>query len=113
MSRLIVLLSLLALAACGPDGSIHAEAKALIAANCAACHVVPGVATAQGRVGPSLVGIAKRQVLAGTLPNTPTNLRRFLAHPQSVQPGGAMPELGLTNRQAQIIGDYLLTLDKP
>lgn len=112
MSRLIALALLAPLAACDRTGG-HAQARALIAANCAACHVVPGVATARGRVGPSLAGLAQRQVIAGTLPNTPANLRRFLRHPQSVVPGGAMPELGLDDRQTQIITDYLLTLDKP
>jgi cytochrome c2 len=52
-------------------------------------------------------------VIAGKLPNTPANLRRFLEHPQSVVPGGAMPELGLSPQQSKIIADYLLTLDKP
>jgi mono/diheme cytochrome c family protein len=113
MPRLIALFALLPLAACSHDSGERAKAKALIAANCAACHVVPGVATAQGRVGPSLAGLAKRQVVAGLLPNTPANLRRFLEHPQSVQPGGAMPELGLSPEQTKIIADYLYTLDKP
>ena len=112
MPRLIALLALVPLAACGHGGD-RAEAKALIAANCAACHVIPGVASAQGRVGPSLAGLGKRQVIAGTLPNTPANLRRFLQHPQAVAPGGAMPELGLDDRQTKIIADYLLTLEKP
>ena len=107
-----MLLALLPLAACGqPRG--HAEARALIASRCAACHSVPGVGRAYGQVGPSLAGIAKREYIAGKLPNTPANLRRFLEHPQSVEPGGAMPELGLTAQQSAVIADYLYTLNKP
>jgi len=111
MPRLI-LLALLPLAACGqPRG--HAEARALIASHCAACHSVPGVTGANGKVGPSLAGIATRQIIAGKLPNTPVNLRHFLEHPQAVEPGGGMPELGLTQQQSAVIADYLYTLDKP
>jgi len=114
MPRLIALLALGALAGCShPAADRRAAAKALIAAHCAACHVIPGVATARGQVGPPLAGIARRQIIAGRLPNTPENLRRFLLHPQSVQPGGAMPELGLTPAQAAVIVDYLSTLDNP
>jgi cytochrome c2 len=113
MSRLILPLALLPLAACSQSGDPHAAARQLIASQCAACHVVPGVPGARGQVGPTLAGIAKRQVIAGKLPNSPGNLRKFLEHPQSVVPGGAMPELGLSPQQAKIIADYLLTLDKP
>ncbi len=113
MPRLILLLPLLAVSACARPSGRHAEAKALIASQCASCHVVPGIETAHGEVGPPLAGLARRQVIAGRLPNTPENLRRFLLHPQSVQPGGAMPELGLTPQQAAAITDYLYTLDKP
>jgi cytochrome c2 len=113
MSRLIPLLALLPLAACGAQNDPHADAKRLISSQCAACHTVPGIPGARGQVGPSLAGIGTRQVIAGKLPNTPANLRRFLEHPQSVVPGGAMPELGLSPQQSKIIADYLLTLDKP
>jgi cytochrome c2 len=108
------LLAMTALAACNhPAADRQAAARTLIAAQCAACHVVPGIATARGQVGPSLAGLARRQVIAGRLPNTPENLRRFLLHPQSVQPGGAMPELGLTPAEAAAITDYLYMLDTP
>lgn len=109
--RRLILLALLPLAACAHDDR-HAEAKALISAQCAACHTVPGVSGAVGRVGPSLVGIARQQVIAGRLANTPDNMVKWLMHPQAVYPGNAMPEMGLTQDQARKIADYLYTLDK-
>jgi cytochrome c2 len=90
----------------------YAQAKALIAAQCAACHRVPGVAGATGDVGPSLQGIARQQIIAGKLPNTGANMIRWLMHPQQVVPGNAMPEMGLTQAQARQIAAYLFTLDK-
>jgi cytochrome c2 len=113
MSRLIAPFVLLPLAACGRPDDPYADAKQLISSQCAACHTVPGVLGARGQVGPSLAGIGTRQVIAGKLPNTPANLRRFLEHPQSIVPGGAMPELGLSPRQTKIIADYLMALDEP
>jgi cytochrome c len=89
-----------------------AEAKAIIGKQCAACHRVPGVSGAVGSVGPSLQGIAKRQIIAGKLPNNPANMVRWLMHPQQVSPGTAMPEMGLTEDQARKIAAYLYTLDK-
>jgi cytochrome c1 len=108
--RRLSLLLLVALAGCGHhDG--HAEARALIAERCAACHVVPGVAAAKGRVGPSLAGIARQQIIAGHFANNRLNLARWVAHPQKLLPGNAMPDTGLTDRQALAIADYLATLD--
>ncbi len=110
--RWLISLPLLALASCG-QGSHHAEARALIASHCSACHIVPGVASATGRVGPSLAGIASQQMIAGRFANDRQTLARWIAHPQAMLPGTAMPDTGLTGAQALIIADYLATLDRP
>jgi cytochrome c len=87
------------------------EAIGLIAANCGACHQVPGVAGAKGRVGPSLSGIARQQIIAGHFINTPENLTSWIEHPQSLLPGDAMPETGLNHEQVRTIVDYLYTME--
>lgn len=89
----------------------YASGKTLIAAQCASCHVVPGVANAVGRVGPSLRGIARQRMLAGRLPNTPDNMARWIMHPQAIDRGNAMPDMGLNERQARAITAYLETLE--
>jgi cytochrome c1 len=99
------------LAGCSGGGG-HDEAKALIAAHCAACHIVPGVGAANGRVGPPLAGIGQRQVIAGFFPNSRPNLVRWIGHSQDMLPGNAMPNSGLTPRQAAAVADYLYTLDE-
>jgi len=91
----------------------HGAAKALVAAQCAACHVVPGVPTARGQVGPSLAGIARRRIIAGRLANNRAAMIGFILHPRAIEPAGAMPEMGLSEQQAATIADYLLTLDTP
>lgn len=111
MRRLIPLLLMLgSLAACSGSGD-HAEAKKLIADNCATCHTVPGVPEAKGTIGPSLAGVAHRALLAGRFPNTPATMARWIQHPQAMLPGTAMPEMGLTPEQTRAIADYLYTLD--
>jgi cytochrome c2 len=101
------------IAGCTPDTNAAqlAQAKALIAANCNACHLVPGVSGANGRVGPPLAGIANRQILAGHFANTPDNLANWIEHPQQMLPGDAMPEMGLSHEQAQTVATYLYTLE--
>jgi cytochrome c1 len=77
---------------------------------CASCHTVPGVDGARGQVGPSLAGIADRVYLAGRLANTPANLIRWTRTPQEIEPGNAMPDLGVTERDGRDIAAYLYTL---
>lgn len=77
---------------------------------CTTCHRIDGVVGANAPVGPPLSGIATRGFLAGTLPNTPENMVRWLQTPQEVNPRSAMPTLGVTRRDAQDIAAYLYTL---
>jgi cytochrome c len=74
---------------------------------CGSCHMIPGVEGADGRVGPNLAGIEGRWSIAGRLPNTPANLVRWIMHPQEVDPGTLMPDLGVPTQQARDIAAYL------
>lgn len=78
---------------------------------CGSCHTIPGVRGAHALVGPPLSKIAKRAYIAGTLPNTPANMREWVAHPQKVKPNNAMPEVSMTDDDARDITAYLYTLD--
>lgn len=77
---------------------------------CGACHIIPGVQNARGLVGPPLSFFAERTMIAGELPNTPENLVRWLRNPPAIEPGTAMPNLGLSENQAWDITAYLYTL---
>lgn len=74
---------------------------------CAGCHSIPGVPGAQGRVGPPLVGLAQRVYVAGTLPNTPENVIRFILQPRVYSPNTAMPVTGIDERGARDMVAYL------
>jgi cytochrome c len=78
---------------------------------CGSCQTVPGVDRADGLVGPPLTRFGARSYIAGQLPNNADNLRRWISDPQAVEPGTAMPDLGVDAIDAQDIAAYLYTLD--
>jgi cytochrome c1 len=80
-------------------------------AGCNACHAIPNVRGFGGQVGPSLAHFADRAYIAGELPNTPTNLVQWIYDPGGVEKHTAMPNLGLTKKEARDVAAYLFTLD--
>jgi cytochrome c len=77
---------------------------------CGSCHSIPGIEGARGALGPSLDGIHRRERLAGGLPNTPENLRRWIVSPRSVAPGTTMPTLGLSEEEGRHVAAYLYSM---
>lgn len=77
---------------------------------CGACHVIPGVATADGTVGPPLNHVARRVYLGGVVNNSPDTMIRFIREPQAFDPLTAMPDLGVTEAHARDMAAYLYTL---
>ena len=74
------------------------------------CHRIPGVAAADGDVGPPLDRIARRVYLAGALPNSPANMARFIRAPQAIKPQTMMPDLKVGEVHAADMVAYLYTL---
>ena len=88
-----------------------ARGAALIAAKgCGACHAIPGIAGANGLVGPPLTLMGRRTFVAGLLQNTPQNLAAWVLEPQRFVPGNAMPSTGLTPSEALDVAAYLETI---
>lgn len=79
----------------------------IVGYGCGACHRIPQVSGARGVVGPDLKGFAARSYIAGVLPNTPDNLVRWLQDPPSVNPGTAMPDMGITRQASRHIAAWL------
>jgi cytochrome c len=77
---------------------------------CGVCHQIPGVRGARGIVGPSLDGFGRRPLIAGQLANTPGNLVAWLQNPPALQPGTAMPEVGLDAGKARDVAAFLYRL---
>lgn len=77
---------------------------------CGTCHEIPGVRGANGRTGPPLTHWRERTYIAGNLLNNPDNLMVWVMFPDSVEPGTAMPTLGLSRAEAADIAAYLYTI---
>jgi cytochrome c len=78
---------------------------------CGSCHTIPGIDGADALVGPPLDHFSRRGYIAGRLRNSADNLTRWISDPQAVEPGTAMPDLGVTAGDAQDITAYLYTLE--
>jgi cytochrome c2 len=116
MKRLFPIISgivVILYAGCSRDIVSYRAARAPAASDlmihygCPTCHVIPGVAGAVGKVGPSLRDLAQRSYLAGTLENSPDNLALWIQHPQRIHSGTAMPEMGVTPEDAKQIATFL------
>lgn len=96
-----------------PADSLARRGRELFVSTCSACHTVRGT-PARGRTGPDLTHLAGRRWLAaGMLPNTPENLRSFVADAGAVKPGVVMPsasELQLDSADVRAVVTYLETL---
>lgn len=91
-------------------GAIDAERGrvALTQYACQACHMIPGVTGPETYVGPPLGHIAERKFLAGRLPNSAANLAHWIRAPQEIDPATAMPQLGVSERDAKDMAAYLM-----
>jgi cytochrome c2 len=109
------------LAACGDSNPVEAQTlsapgdvksgrQLIHDFGCGSCHTIPGINEADAMVGPPLNAWSRRIYIAGLLRNTPPNLATWIQHPQQIVPGNAMPDMGITQRQAQDIAAYLYTL---
>jgi putative membrane protein len=97
-------------AAAMTGGDPEKGSDALASYGCTACHTIPGIREARGLVGPPLTSIGSRVYLAGRLPNTPDNIKKWIQHPRAVDEKTAMPETGVTDADARDIAAYLYTL---
>lgn len=113
-----VFLAVAMVAACGraPDEEVSVDGDAargrttVAEVGCGACHIVPGVPGARGTVGPSLAAFARRNFIAGSVPNEPATLAAFIRNAPAFAPDGAMPALPLSEADTRDIAAYLYTL---
>ncbi len=116
--RIAVWLCLLCLTGCGlmasgsprqivPGGDVARGRELLDAYGCDACHTIPGVRGAIATVGPSLDDWPEQAYIAGALINNPENLMDWIQMPQEIEPGTAMPNLGVSEEEARHMAAFL------
>ncbi|WP_407158626.1 c-type cytochrome [Bradyrhizobium sp. STM 3557] len=74
---------------------------------CGGCHTIPGLAGADGQVGPPLTGLVHRIYVGGVANNSPDNLIKWIVSPQTFTPRSAMPATGITEAEARDVAAYL------
>jgi cytochrome c oxidase subunit II len=91
------------------DQAATAGAKIFASSPCTTCHMIRGVS--KGYIGPDLTHFGSRTTLAaGVLPNTPSNVAMWIAHPQEFKPGANMPALLLPGPKMDALVAYLESL---
>ena len=92
-----------------PTGAAAEGALIFRERKCGDCHAVSPADTRPAK-GPSLTHVATRKLLGRELPNTPENLARWIARPQSIKPGNLMPDQNLSTADVQALTAYLESL---
>lgn len=90
-----------------PAAAVERGRKLVATYGCATCHRISGVHGVPGTIGPPLDDWRGRKYIAGTLPNEPRMLVLWLRNPQEVEPGTAMPDLGVSQEEAMDMAAYL------
>lgn len=92
------------------DPSVSEGRKIFQALSCVNCHTVRGTSDI-GTYAPDLTHLKSRETLAsGMIKNTRQQLRDWVADPQKIKPGCLMPAFGLSERELDLVVDYLETL---
>ena len=94
------------------EGNPQLGRELLVDHGCVACHNVPGIRGQEPAwVGPPLDHWGRRTYIAGALNNNERNLVRWITDPQAIEPGTAMPDVGVSEQEAKNIAAYLLSLE--
>jgi cytochrome c len=111
-------LALFAVSACTPHepappkvaGDARLGARLIEQYHCGSCHVIPDIPAAQGRTGPMLEQFGRRSFIAGSIPNFPDALARWIVDPAAMKPGTTMPSMGVSESDARHMAAYLASL---
>lgn len=94
-----------------PSAGNTEEGKVLFVTKaCSGCHTVEEMPEAQGKVGPDLTHQAGGTQIAGLLPRSDENMRKWLANPPAVKPTTLMPNQNLTDDEIDALIAFLRTM---
>jgi cytochrome c2 len=90
-----------------PARDIERGRQLIASYGCGSCHSIPGIPGADAMAAPPLNCFYQRSYIAGRLQNTWENLIQWIQNPQQIEPGTAMPNLGINKDEAREIAAYL------
>ncbi|HSC65667.1 MAG TPA: cytochrome c oxidase subunit II [Caldimonas sp.] len=89
------------------DATAQRGRDVFLGSTCIMCHAIDGT-TAAARKGPDLTHVGGRSTIAaGTLPNRPGELARWIANPHDFKPGVNMPATALSSDDMSALVSYL------
>jgi cytochrome c oxidase subunit 2 len=92
------------------DPTLQRGQEVFLRSSCILCHNIEGT-IAGARKGPDLTHVGSRTTIAaGTLPNRPEDLTRWIANPQDFKPGTNMPATPLSGDDMHALVSYLGSL---
>ena len=89
---------------------VAAAESLFVGRGCGACHKVSGIPAAEGTIGPELDGMASRPQIAESLDMSIENMKTWLTDPPAAKPGTAMPSLGMSADDVDLLAAWLMTL---
>ena len=97
--------------AAAPVDDVTRRGLVVFERTCSPCHTIRGTSASWSRPGPDLTHLATRRTLAaGTLPHTKETLAAWIADPQALKRGVAMPPASLVPDDLAALLRYLETL---
>ena len=92
------------------DATTRRGRDVFLGSTCIMCHAIEGTVAA-ARKGPDLSHVGGRSTIAaGTLPNRPAELARWIANPHDFKPGVNMPAISLSSDDMNALVSYLGSL---
>jgi cytochrome c oxidase subunit 2 len=92
------------------DATTRRGRDVFLGSTCIMCHAIEGTIAA-ARKGPDLSHVGGRSTIAaGTLPNRPAEMARWIANPQDFKPGTNMPATPLSSDDMSALVAYLGSL---
>ena len=92
------------------DATTRRGRDVFLSSACIMCHAIEGT-VAGARKAPDLTHLAGRSTIAaGTLPNRPAELKRWIANPHDFKPGVNMPATSLSSDDMNALVAYLGSL---
>jgi len=92
------------------DATLRHGQEVFLRSSCIMCHAIQGT-IAGARKAPDLTHVGGRSTIAaGTLPNRPAELTRWIANPQDLKPGVNMPATPLSSDDMGALVSYLGSL---
>ena len=94
-----------------PKNDRYSGQELFIGYGCVACHHISDMLRSTSWMAPPLDHWKKRKFIVGKFPNNKAQLVKWIRKPNKMDPNTTMPNLNVSQKDAEDMADYLLSLD--